>query len=122
MGCVPNRDNDHYSCNLVEDRIMAGTFINCNFDKAGVETLADDKPSVYRIYDVELHIIYIGVAVAGRVIERQKEHFPGAKDSIVGGVSVELDQYETDAEANAAEKALIEKYKDSPYLQNIQGV
>jgi len=47
-----------------------------NFDKKGIESLAKDKPVVYKIKNDKGKNLYTGVAKRGRVEERLKEHLP----------------------------------------------
>ena len=84
--------------------------LKCNFDKAGVETLADDKPSVYQVFDGQGVYVYVGKTEAGRVIERLKEHLRDPESGTKGGVKIEIRQCESDAEATALENNLIREY------------
>lgn len=60
------------------------------FDSSGIEGLAKNKPVVYQIENAKGENIYTGVAKRGRVEERLKEHLPGAKNPIRGGVKVKI--------------------------------
>ena len=79
-----------------------------SFDKNGIENLAKDKPVVYKIENKKGENIYTGVAKRGRVVERIKEHLPGAKDAVI-------QQKSSIADAKKSEKRIIQKQKP---LQN----
>ena len=84
---------------------------NATYDKAGIETLADDKPIVYRIQTQTGKDNYVGVAKRGRASDRIAEHLgeiPGAK--------VKIEQHATIQDAKASEARIIKrqqpKYND----------
>ncbi len=52
------------------------------FSTAGIESLAQDKPVVYKIRNRAGTNTYTGVAKKGRVAERLKEHLPGGPDTV----------------------------------------
>lgn len=80
-----------------------------SFDKSGIEGLAKDKPVVYQIENAKGQNIYTGVAKRGRVEERLKEHLPGSKDSIRGGVKVKIQQKSSIDEALKTEARVIKR-------------
>ena len=82
-----------------------------DYNKTGVEKLADDKPVVYRIQTEGGKDNYVGVAKRGRVGERIAEHLgeiPGAK--------VKIKQHASIQDAKASEARIIKrrqpKYND----------
>ncbi len=89
-----------------------------NFDKNGIESLAKDKPVVYKIKNDQGQNIYTGVAKRGRVEERLKEHLPGGKDEIRGGAKVEIAQKPNIVEALKSEVRII---KSQQPAQNKKG-
>ena len=88
------------------------------FDKEGIETLAKDKPVVYKIEDSNGNNIYTGVAKRGRVEERLKEHLPSGKDPIRGGAKVKIIQKPSIADALKSEARIIKKQQPT---QNKKG-
>ena len=88
------------------------------FDFAGIEGLAKNKPVVYQIENSKGKNIYTGVAKRGRVEERLKEHLPGAKDPIRGGVKVKIQQKTSIDVALKAEAKIIKQQKPT---QNKKG-
>jgi len=88
------------------------------FDSDGIEKLAKDKPVVYKIENSQGDNIYIGVAKRGRVEERLKEHLPGARDAICGGVKVVIQQKSSISEALKTEARII---KSQQPAQNKKG-
>jgi len=76
-----------------------------------INNLSDDKPVVYIIEDSKGKNIYTGSAKRGRVKERIKEHLPGRKDSIPGGVKVKINQKQRIKEAEKAEQKTIKRAK-----------
>ena len=82
-----------------------------SYDKAGIRTLADNKPIVYRIQTNSGKDNYVGVAKRGRVSDRIAEHLgeiPGAK--------VKIEQHSNIQDAKASEARIIKrqqpKYND----------
>ncbi len=88
------------------------------FSEEGIESLAKNKPIVYRIEDDSGTNIYTGVAKRGRVEDRLKEHLPGGKDPIPGGAKVKIEQKESIAEAEKSEARIIKRAQP---LYNEQG-
>lgn len=88
------------------------------FDSSGIEGLARNKPVVYQIENSKGENIYTGVAKRGRVEERLKEHLPGAKDPIRGGVKVKIQQKSSIDAALKSEARIIKQHKPT---QNKQG-
>jgi excinuclease UvrABC nuclease subunit len=82
-----------------------------DFNADGIDNLSKDKPVVYKIKDKKGKNIYTGVAKKGRVPQRIKEHLPGSKDPIPGGVKVEIIQKPTIADAKKTEKRIIQQRK-----------
>lgn len=80
-------------------------------NKKDIENLSNNKPVVYKITNKNKENIYTGVAKRGRVHERIKEHLPGAKDQIPGGVKVKIDQKSTITEAEKSESNIIARTK-----------
>ncbi len=81
------------------------------FSKVGIESLAQDKPVVYKIRNPAGTNTYTGVAKKGRVAARLKEHLPGGPDHIPGAASVEIRQLNSIAEAREAEARSIKRSK-----------
>ena len=73
----------------------------------GIESLAKDKPVVYRIKNSNGDNIYTGVAKRGRVEQRLKEHLPGSQDPVRGGVKVKIIQKNSIEEAQKTEARII---------------
>ncbi len=88
------------------------------FSEEGIESLAKNKPIVYKIEDDSGTNIYTGVAKRGRVEDRLKEHLPGGKDPIPGGAKVKIEQKESIAEAEKSEARIIKRAQP---LYNEQG-
>jgi excinuclease ABC subunit C len=82
-----------------------------SFDSEGIKQLAKDKPVVYKILDKSGENIYTGSAKRGRVMPRLEEHLPGAQDAIRGGAKLRILQYNSIAEAEAAEQRVISRSK-----------
>lgn len=80
-------------------------------DKKDIEKLPNNKPVVYKIENKKDENIYTGVAKRGRVPERIKEHLPGGKDPIPGGVKVIIEQKPTIDDAKKSEKNIIGRTK-----------
>ncbi len=81
------------------------------FTSDGIDQLAKDKPVVYKIFDKNNNNIYTGIAKRGRVNNRLKEHLPGGKDPIPGGVKVHIDQKPSIEKAKKSESLIIKKSK-----------
>ncbi len=81
------------------------------FTKEGIESLAKDKPVVYKIKDDKGEVLYTGVAKKGRVETRLKEHLPGGLDPIRGGKKVTITQKRSIDEAFKTEARIIKKSK-----------
>lgn len=81
------------------------------FSKAGIDSLAQDEPVVYKIRNRGGTNTYTGVAKKGRVADRLKEHLPGGPDHIPGAASVEITQMRSIAEAREAEARSIRRSK-----------
>jgi excinuclease UvrABC nuclease subunit len=77
------------------------------FNAEGIESLADDKPVVYKIKDAKGNNIYTGSAKRGRVTDRLEEHLPKGKDAIPGGKTVEISQKSSISEARKSEERII---------------
>lgn len=82
-----------------------------DFNPDGIDSLAKDKPVVYKILDKKGKNIYTGVAKKGRVPDRIKEHLPGKKDSIPGGSKVKIEQKTSINEAKKSEEKIIQRSK-----------
>lgn len=89
-----------------------------SFDRNGIDSLAKDKPVVYKIVDKKGKNLYTGVAKRGRVGERLKEHLPGARDPIRGGTKVVIQQKSSIKHAMKSEERIIKSQKPS---QNKRG-
>ncbi len=81
------------------------------FTKEGIESLAKDKPVVYKIKDGKGSNLYTGVAKRGRVETRLKEHLPGGSDPIRSGKKVTITQKSSIDEALKTEARIIKKSK-----------
>ena len=74
------------------------------FDKAGIETLADDKPIVYRIKKNSGKDIYVGAARRGRAHETIMEHL-----GKIPGTTVTILVFNSMEEAKIAEQRIINR-------------
>ncbi len=101
----------------LKENIIAGKKTS-GFNSDGIESLAKDKPVVYKIENNNGVNIYTGVAQRGRVEARLKEHLPGGKDAIRGGAKVRILQKSTIAAALKAEARIIKQQKPA---QNKKG-
>lgn len=82
---------------------------SCDFSKEGIESLAKDKPCVYKIEDCKGNNIYTGVAKRGRVEERLKEHLAGGPDPIKGGSKIKIEQKSSIDDCLKAEARIIKQ-------------
>ncbi len=82
-----------------------------SFSKTGIESLAQDKPVLYKIRNRGGTNTYTGVAKKGRVADRLKEHLPGGPDAIPGATTVEIMQKNSIGEAREAESRSIKRSK-----------
>ena len=89
-----------------------------DFNKEGIESLARDKPVVYKILNKKGDNIYTGVAQRGRVDDRLKEHLSNGKDPVRGGKKVVINQKSSIDEARKSEARIIKR--DQP-AQNKKG-
>lgn len=80
-----------------------------DFTPEGIESLAKDKPVVYKIEDEDGKNVYTGVAKKGRVEARLKEHLPGGPDPIRGGKKVSIAQKSSIGEALRSEARIIKR-------------
>lgn len=87
------------------------------FTDAGIGSLPNDKPVVYKVITQGGRNNYTGTAQRGRVQERLQEHLPGGKDPIPGA-KVQIEQMPSIADARAREGRII-KRSQPPY--NRQG-
>lgn len=81
------------------------------FDNESIDSLARDKPAVYKILNRKGENIYTGSAKRGRVTDRIKEHLPGGKDPIPGGAKVRIEQMESIDQARSSEQRVISRTK-----------
>lgn len=91
---------------------------NGNFNKEGIESLAKNKPVVYKIENSRGKNIYTGVAKRGRVEERLKEHLPGGPDTVRGGVKVKIIQKNSINDALKSEARIIKQQQPSQNKKN----
>ncbi len=89
-----------------------------SFNKEGIESLAKDKPVVYKILNSKDKNIYTGHSKKGNVEQRIKDHLPGGQDPVRGGKKVVINQKSSVAEAKKSEGRIIKKDQPS---QNIKG-
>lgn len=75
-----------------------------------IDELPNDKPVMYSYKTKGNKVNYIGVAKKGRVQERLKEHLPGEKD-YVPGAKIQIEQFNSIADARKKEAAVIERTK-----------
>ena len=80
-----------------------------NFTKEGIESLAKDKPVVYKIENSKGKNLYTGVAKRGRVGERLKEHLASGPDPVRGGSKVKIIQKSSMDEALKSEARIIKQ-------------
>lgn len=82
-----------------------------DYNKTGIEKLADDKPIVYRIQSKSGKDNYVGVAKRGRVSDRIAEHL-----GEIPGDKVKIEQHANIQDAKASEARIIKrqqpKYND----------
>ena len=83
------------------------------FNNDGIESLAKDKPVVYKIEDKNGNNIYTGVAKRGRVEQRLKEHLSNGPDPIRGGVKVKIQQKDSIDDALKFEARIIKQQRPS---------
>jgi len=62
------------------------------FTSEGIESLAKNRPIVYKIEDNKGNNLYTGVAKRGRVEERLKEHLLTGPDPVKGGAKIHIIQ------------------------------
>lgn len=82
-----------------------------DFTSEGINSLAQDKPVVYKILNKNGKNIYTGSAKRGRVAERIKEHLPGGPHPIPGGAKVKIIQKNSIKEARKSESRIISRTK-----------
>ena len=82
---------------------------SADFNKDGIESLANDKPVVYKIFNDKDDNLYTGVAKRGRVEERLKEHLPSGPDPVRGGKKVVINQKSSISEALKTEARSIKR-------------
>jgi predicted GIY-YIG superfamily endonuclease len=82
---------------------------SADFNRVGIESLAKDKPVVYKILNGKGNTLYTGVAKRGRVEERLKEHLPSGPDPVRGGKKIVIDQKSSIDEARKAEARTIKR-------------
>lgn len=82
-----------------------------DFKPEGIDSLAQDKPAVYKILDKNNKNIYTGSAKRGRVAERIREHLPRGPDPIPGGIRVKIEQKSSIEEARKSESMIISRTK-----------
>ena len=83
------------------------------FNEAGIGSLPNDKPVVYRILTDAGTNNYTGVAKRNRVQERLREHLPGGK-SPVPGATVQIERMPSIDDAHAKEARVIRR-SQPPY-------
>ena len=77
-----------------------------NYNKTGIEGLPNDKPVLYRIKTGTGMDNYVGTAKRGRVQDRLKEHL-----AEIPGITVEIQQFDSIAEAREKETNVINARK-----------
>jgi len=82
-----------------------------DMDGASIESLPNDKPVVYKLFDAQGKNVYTGVAGRGNVRERLKDHLPGGPDPIPGATRIEIQQKNSIDEAREAEGRIIARSK-----------
>jgi len=82
-----------------------------SFTPDGIESLAQDKPVVYKLLDEVGNNIYTGKAKRGRVEDRLSDHLPGGPDPIPGATKVKIEQKSSIDEAQASEQRIIKRSK-----------
>ncbi len=76
------------------------------FNKAGIDSLPNNKPSLYRIETQEGRDNYVGVAQRGRVKDRIKEHL-----GVIPGSTVSIEQFSSIKDATTKETNVIKRAK-----------
>lgn len=79
------------------------------FSKEGIESLANNKPVVYKILGQKDKNLYTGVAKRGQVEDRLKDHLPGGQDPVRGGKKVVIMQKTSIDDAFKSEAQIIKK-------------
>ncbi len=79
-----------------------------NNNETNIGKLPNDKPVMYKLKTEGGRVNYVGVAKKGRVQDRLKEHLPGEKD-YVPGAKVQIEQFDSIAEAKKKEAAVIKR-------------
>ena len=82
-----------------------------DFTPEGIESLAQDKPVVYKLVDSTGTNIYTGVAKRGRVKDRLLEHLASGPDPIPGVARVRIEQKSRIDEARKSEARIIKRSK-----------
>ena len=77
---------------------------NATYDKAGIKTLADDKPIVYRILNQRGKDNYVGSAKRGRAHATITEHL-----GQIPGATVVIQRFDSLQEAKIAECRIIKR-------------
>ena len=80
-----------------------------SYDAGSVSELPDSKPALYAIQTASGRINYIGVAAAGHVRERIRQHMSGGPKRVTGE-KVTILQFDTLEEARTAETYAIEEF------------
>ena|SRR3972149_5624267 len=88
------------------------------FTNEGIESLAKNKPVVYKIDNNKGEIIYTGIAKRDSVKDRLKEHLPGGNHPIKGGEKIKIIQKNSIDEAKKTEERIIKREQPT---QNIKG-
>ncbi|MBI5675108.1 MAG: hypothetical protein HZC48_04635 [Nitrospirae bacterium] len=79
------------------------------FKKENIDTLPNNKPIVYKIFNKNEENIYTGHSKKGQGQDRIKDHLPGGQDPVPAGVKVRIEQKQSVAEAQKSESTIIKR-------------
>ena len=85
---------------------MNNAFIVAMYDKS-IETVPEDKPVVYKIFDAEGTLIYAGCADSKSVVHQLKAHLPLGSHPIEGGDKILINQFPRIQEAKHFEQMIV---------------
>ena len=77
----------------------------------GINSLPNDKPVVYKIFNNNGGNIYTGIAGKGNVRDRLEDHLPGHRNAVPGAAKVQIEQHASVREAAKKEAHIISRSK-----------
>ncbi len=81
------------------------------FNSEGIDSLAHDKPVVYKLFNNKGENVYTGSSKKGQVPSRLKDHLAGGSHPIPGAKNVQIEQHSSIADARDSEKRIISRTK-----------